>query len=201
MRFVTSATVRIPLQMGKPHRQHSKSTAPVSRSTGADGTGAESTCSPGRGGPTRGSIRIRIHAASGRRTKNRRRRLAVPDRTTSGPVPTKGACLTLRWVGVASRLRAGLIGAIAAAVVVFAAAFLVWQIVTPGVEQAVGSAFAGSRPLLAALLGPGTGLAVAVVLAVGAAALVALAGVLVPLFYRLAAARTGGVGLVLAAGE
>lgn len=119
----------------------------------------------------------------------------------SGPVPATGARLTLRWVGVASCLRTGLIGAAAAAVLVFAVAFLVWQIVTPGVEQVVGSAFAGSRPLLDGLLGPGTGLVVAVVLAAAAAALVVLAVVLIPLFYRLAAARTGGVGLVLAAGE
>jgi len=119
----------------------------------------------------------------------------------SGVAPTTGARLTLRWIGVASCARAGLIAAAAVGVAAFLGAFVLWQVVTPGVEQAVGSAFAGSRPLLAALLGPGTGLAVAAVLGVVGAAVVLLAAVLAPVLYRLAAARAGGVGVVLAAGE
>lgn len=112
-----------------------------------------------------------------------------------------GARLSLRWLGVASCARAGLVAAAAAGVGPFLGAFVLWQVLTPGVEQTVGSAFAGSRPLLAGLLGPGTGLAVAAVLGVVSAAVVLLAAVLVPVLYRVAAARAGGVGVVLAAVE
>lgn len=113
----------------------------------------------------------------------------------------QGARLTLRWIGVASCARVGLLAGAGSGLLASLAAFALWQVVTPGVEQSVGSAFAGSRPLLTGLLGPGTGLAVALVLGAVAAALVVLAAVLAPLFYRVAAARAGGVGLVLAARE
>lgn len=119
----------------------------------------------------------------------------------SGAVPVTGARLTLQWIGVASCTRAGLIAGLSAGLVAFLAAFVLWQVVTPGVDQAVGSAFAGARPLVTSLLGPGTGLAVAVVVGAVAAAVVVVTAALVPLFYRVAAARTGGLGLVLAAGE
>ena len=119
----------------------------------------------------------------------------------SAVAPATGARLTLRWVGVASCARAGLIAAAAAGVAAFLSVFVLWQVLTPGVEQGIGSAFAGSRPLLAGLLGPGTGLAVAAVAGGAAAAVVLVVAVLAPVLYRGAAARAGGVGLVLAAGE
>jgi hypothetical protein len=110
----------------------------------------------------------------------------------------KGASLALRTVAVRSCFRFGLIAGGAVALVAFVVAFVTWQIVTPGVESAVAAAFAGSQSLLHGILGAGTGAAVSAALALLAGVVVTVASVLTPLFYDLAARRTGGVGLVLA---
>ena len=83
------------------------------------------------------------------------------------------------------------------ALLAFVVVFVTWQVVTPGVESAVAAAFAGSESLLHGILGAGTGAAVAAALALVAGVAVTVASVLTPLFYDLAARRTGGVGLVL----
>ncbi len=116
----------------------------------------------------------------------------------SGITAPKGASLALRSVAVRSCLRFGLIAGAVVALVAFLVVFVTWQVVTPGVESAVAAAFAGSESLLHGILGPGTGAVVAAALGLLAGVVVTVASVLTPLFYDLAARRTGGVGLVLA---
>ena len=116
----------------------------------------------------------------------------------SGIAEPKGASLALRSIAVGSCFRFGLVAGAVAALLAFLVVLVTWQVVTPGVESAVASAFAGSESLLHGILGLGTGIAVAALLAFLAGAVVTIACVLTPLFYDLAARRTGGVGLVLA---
>jgi hypothetical protein len=109
----------------------------------------------------------------------------------------RGSKLAVTHLGLASCLRVGIVAGLASGVVVFVFAFLLWELLVPGVEQTVGSAFAGSQALVGSLLGPGTGLAVAALLAVLAAVVVVVGAVLVPLFYDAVARRTPGIGVVL----
>jgi len=116
----------------------------------------------------------------------------------SGTAPPKGASLALRTVAVRSCFRFGLVAGAAVALLAFVVVFVTWQVVTPGIQSAVAAAFTGSESLLHGILGAGTGAAVAAALALLAGVVVIVASVLTPLFYDIAARRTGGVGLVLA---
>ena len=116
----------------------------------------------------------------------------------SGTTVPKGASLALRTVAVGRASGSGSSRERSRRSLAFVVAFVHWQIVTPGVESAVAAAFAGSQSLLHGILGAGTGVAVAAALGLLAGVVVAVASVLTPLFYDLAARRTGGVGLVLA---
>lgn len=110
----------------------------------------------------------------------------------------RGARLTVSHLGLASCLRVGAVAAVVAGVVTFLGAFLLWELLVPGIEQGVGAAFAGSKALLGALLGAGTGLALAAGIGVVTAVAVVLLSVVAPLLYDLAARRTAGIGVVLA---
>src|SRR5947209_5882136 len=109
-----------------------------------------------------------------------------------------GAKLAVAHVGLASCLRVGVVAGLAAGVLVLVGGFVLWELLVPGIEQTIGSAFTGSQAVLGSLLGAGTGLAVSAVLAVVAALVVVAVAVLVPLLYDVATRRTPGVGVVLA---
>ncbi len=114
-------------------------------------------------------------------------------------IPTdrpKGTSLGVVHLGPLSCLRVGAMAGLMVGTATFVVAFVLWQLIMPGVETSVAAAFQGSHQL-GTIFGPGVGACVALVLGAAAAlGTIALAAVVPPL-YNLAARRISGLSVVL----